>query len=315
MSLPQPNLPLRVAVLAGGDSAERDVSWRSGRSVTAALESAGHRPALIDPAECPLENVRWSDFDACFIALHGGAGEDGRVQHELERLGVPYTGSGVEACRAAMSKSASKERFIAHGVPTLPYEWIAAHETPAEVAGRVARLGYPLVVKPDAEGSSIGVAIAEREDQLPQALAVARSTGGACLAEPFVRGREFTIALIDDVVLPTIEIVTPEPVFSYDAKYHSSLTEYRFDFPLTDTHRDAVRRAAVAAARCLGTSGLARVDVMLSHDRRPWVLEVNTIPGMTVRSLAPLAAARAGIDMSELCEMLVRRCLVSSGAV
>ena len=315
MSLHQHSDVLRVIVLAGGDSPERDVSARSGRSVTAALEAGGHRASLIDPAECLLDDGPWSEVDACFIALHGGAGEDGRVQRHLERLGVPYTGSGVEASRLAMSKSASKQRFLVHGVPTPPYEWIAEHEHPTDVAARVAPLGYPLVIKPDAQGSSVGVAIADGPDQLAQAIAEARSAGGPCLAEPLVRGREFTVALIDDVPLPTIEIVTPEPVFSYDAKYHSSLTEYRFDFQLADAYRDAIQGAAIAAAEALGTSGLARVDVMLSHDGRPWVLEVNTIPGMTVRSLAPLAAARAGIDMPELCEMLVRRCLVSTGAL
>ncbi|MEX0977780.1 MAG: D-alanine--D-alanine ligase, partial [Pirellulales bacterium] len=274
MSLHEHTPILRVIVLAGGDSAERDVSWRSGRSVSAALEAGGHRASLIDPAECLLDDGPWSEVDACFIALHGGAGEDGRVQQQLERLGVPYTGSGVEASRLAMSKTASKQRFLAQGVPTPPYVLITEHEKPARVANRVAPLGYPLIIKPDAQGSSVGVAIAEGPAQLVRALGEARCVGGPSLAEPLVRGREFTVALIDDVPLPTIEIVTPEPVFSYDAKYHSSLTEYRFDFQLADAHRDAIQQAAVAAAGALGTWGLTRVDVMLSHDGRAWVLEV-----------------------------------------
>jgi len=315
MSFSQHDSRLRVAVLAGGDSAEREVSLRSGDSVAAALLAAGHKASLVDPAACPLDRLPWSEFDACFIALHGGAGEDGRVQLQLERLGVPYTGSGVEACRLAMSKSAGKERFVAHGVPTPPYEAIAEHVSLADVSSRVARLGYPLVVKPDAQGSSIGVAVADSIDQLPRALAVARTFGGPCLAEALVRGREFTVTVLDTVALPTIEIVNPEPVFSYDAKYHSSLTEYRFDFPLSAAHRNEIQQAALGATRALGTWGLVRVDVMFSHDCRAWVLEVNTIPGMTVRSLAPLAAARAGIDMPTLCEMLVRRCLVGAGAL
>jgi D-alanine-D-alanine ligase len=306
---------LRVAVLAGGDSPERDVSLRSGRSVAAALAMAAHRAELIDPAECSLEDVPWSDFDACFVALHGGAGEDGRVQQELERLGVPHTGSSPQACRLAMSKSAAKVRFAAHDVPTPEYELFAEHDSPAEVARRVAHLGYPLVVKPDAQGSSVGVAIADDCVDLPRALALARTFGGPCLAERLVAGREFTVAVLDDVPLPTIEIVSPERVFSYDAKYHSSLTEYQFDFQLPLVEREAIRDAAVAAARALGTAGLVRVDLMLAHDRSVWVLEVNAIPGMTVRSLAPLAAARAGIDMPELCEMLVRRCLAAAGVL
>lgn len=315
MTLNDDAAKLRVAVLAGGETAEREVSLRSGHSVAQALAAAGHQARLIDPADYPLGAVSWSAFDACFIALHGGAGEDGRVQHQLEHLGVPYTGSGPEASRLAMSKSAAKRRFAVHEVPTLPYEPIDEHEALHQVAARVARLGYPLVVKPDAQGSSVGVAVAHEIDQLPLALAEARCLGGACLAEPLVCGREFTVALLDDAPLPTIEIVTPERIFSYDAKYHSSLTEYRFDFQLADALRDDIQRAAVGAARALGTCGLARADVMLAADGRAMVLEVNTIPGMTPRSLAPLAASRAGIEMPELCEGLVRRCLAAAGAL
>jgi D-alanine-D-alanine ligase len=314
MPSPEHDSNLRVAVLAGGESPEREVSLRSGRSAAAALATVGHSAALVDPVEVRLADVPWSDFDACLVALHGGAGEDGSLQRELERLGVPYTGSGPQACRLAMSKSASKRRFAAHDVPTPAWEIFADDDPPAEVARRVAHLGYPLVVKPDAQGSSIGVAIADDCVDLPRALAEARTFGGPCLAERLVAGREFTVAVLDDVALPTIEIVSPERVFSYDAKYHSSLTEYRFDFQLSAAGRQAIHDAAVGAARALGTSGLARVDLMLEHDGRVWVLEVNAIPGMTVRSLAPLAAARAGIDMPELCEMLVRRCLAAAGA-
>jgi D-alanine-D-alanine ligase len=300
---------LRVVVLAGGDSAERAVSLQSGQSVAAALAMAGHVPRVVDPANGPLTEICWNEFDACFLALHGGAGEDGRVQRQLDALHVPYTGSHAAASRLAMSKIASKRRFLAHGVPTPPYEWIRAHQGVEQVARRVARLDYPLVVKPDAQGSSVGVAVVESAAGLAAALDEARGCGGDCLAEPLVRGREFTVALIDDVALPTIEILPHQTVFSYDAKYHSATTEYRLDFPLDDSAAAAIRHAAVAAARALGTCGLARVDVMLSDDGQPWVLEVNTIPGMTFRSLAPLAAARAGIDMPQLCDLLVRRCL------
>jgi len=304
----------RVVVLSGGDSPEREVSLRSGASVAAALESAGHTATLVDPRDCPLHRVSWSDFDACFVALHGGAGEDGRVQQELERLGVPYTGSGPQASRLAMSKSASKERFLAQGVRTLPYALVDEQDDAATALGRVADLDYPLVVKPDGGGSSIGVRIVQQADELPTALTAARACGGACLIERFVEGREFTVAMIDDRPLPLVEIVTPERLFSYEAKYHSSLTECRFDFPLARNRRWEIVHAAAGAAAALGTSGLARVDLMLGRDGRAWVLEVNTLPGLTVRSLAPLAAARAGLDMPALCDLLVRRCLCTVGA-
>jgi D-alanine-D-alanine ligase len=326
MMLERNTSKLRVAVLAGGNSAERAVSQRSGLGVVAALEAGGHSAVLVDPANyASLAAIDWSEFDACFIALHGGAGEDGRVQAELTKLGVPYTGCGPEVCRLAMSKLASKQRFVAEGVPTPPYVWIAAEDSLASVARRASALGYPLILKPDDQGSSVGVAIARESGELAQALAEARTFGGGCLAEPFIRGREFTVAMLDDRPLPLIEIVTPEQVFSYDAKYHSSLTEYRFDFHLADEVRERIVSAAVAAAGALGAQGLTRVDVMLGSvspdgamlgtDDQPWVLELNAIPGMTVRSLAPLAAARAGIDMTELCDLLVRRCLVLAEAM
>ncbi len=300
---------LRVVVLAGGDSPERIVSQQSGLGIVAALKSAGHEAVLIDSRDRPLKWIEWERYDACFIALHGGAGEDGRIQTQLTRLGVSYTGSPPEACRIAMSKLASKQRFVAEGVPTLPYVWIAAEDSLASVSRRISSLGYPVILKPDDQGSSVGVALARDSAELPQALAEARTYGGHCLAEPFVRGREFTVAMLDRLSLPTIEIIAPDAVFTYDAKYHSSLTEYRFDFDLAPSVRDRLQRSAVAAVDALGVQGLSRVDFMLGNDGIPQVLEVNTIPGMTVRSLAPLAAARAGMDMPELCEMLVRRCL------
>ncbi len=304
---------LRVVVLAGGNSAEREVSLRSGAAVAEALEATGHRVTAIDPAQTPLTEIDWQAHDVCFIALHGGAGEDGRVQQDLENLGVPYTGSGPAACRLAMSKSASKDRFSACGVPSPRHLTFDAGDSLAEVAARVAPLGYPLIVKPDGQGSSIGIAVAETPDDLPRCVAEARVHEDVCLAETFVRGREFTVAVLDDRPLPMIEIVTPERVFSYDAKYHSSLTEYRFDFELPKTRRVEMLHAAVAAAVALDTRGLVRVDLLLGHDGQAWVLEVNTIPGMTARSLAPQSASRAGLDMPELCDLLVRQCLITAG--
>lgn len=304
---------LRVAVLAGGESAEREVSQRSGAGVAAALCECGHQVTLVDPAIQSVGKLNWDDFDVCFIALHGGAGEDGRVQAELARLGVPYTGSGPEACRLAMSKLASKQRFLAEGVPTPRYVLVGADDRLASIARRVSDLGYPLVLKPDDQGSSVGVTIARDSAELPIALAKSRRFGGSVLAETLVIGREFTVAMLDDRPLPLIEIVSPEPVFSYDAKYNSSLTEYKFDFALDDASRGAIEQAAIGAVRALGATGLTRVDVMLDRQAFPWVLEVNTIPGMTARSLAPLAAARAGLEMPSLCDHLVKRCLAAAG--
>jgi D-alanine-D-alanine ligase len=176
-------------------------------------------------------------------------------------------------------------------------------------------LGYPLVIKPDAQGSSLGVAVVERPESLVQAVDAAAAYDGLVLAEPQVFGREFTVALLGERALPIIEIITPEPVFSYDGKYSSSLTEHRFDFELSSRTRLDVLRASLEATRALGTRGLVRVDLLTGHDERVWVLEVNTIPGLTPRSLAPLAAQRAGMSMSALCDELVRQCLATTGVV
>jgi D-alanine-D-alanine ligase len=318
MTFQEFDTPLHVVVLSGGDSTERAVSLRSGAAVAAALREAGHRITEIDPAQISLKAVDWSDCDACFIALHGGAGEDGTVQRQLQRLGVPFTGSGPEACHLAMSKSAAKRRFVASGVPTLDWIVTDAYELPNDdpatwLAKRVSPLGYPLIVKPDSQGSSLGITIVSSPAELSAAVADAEGFGERSLIEPYVPGREFTVALIDDRALPPIEIVTPEPVFSYDAKYQSAVTEYRFELELAQSARDRILQAAVAAGRALSAAGLSRVDLMLDFDGRVWVLELNTVPGMTARSLAPLSAARAGLDMPALCDLLVRRCLSPSG--
>ncbi len=302
-------LPTRlVAVLAGGDSAERDISLRSGDAVAQALQAAGYQIIAVDPAERPLPERDWSHVDACFIALHGGAGEDGRVQQQLEELGIPYTGSNPRASKLAMSKSASKQRFAECGVPTLPWATIDTLDAIADPLDRVAPLGYPLVIKPDAQGSSLGVTVVDDDDALDAALETAGAFDGLVIAEPLAVGREFTVATIDQRALPPLEIVTPEATFSYEAKYASKLTEYRFEFDLPADARQSLVDVSLDAVRALGVEGLARVDLMVDRQQRVWVLEVNTVPGMTPRSLAPLAASRAGISMAALCNELVCRC-------
>jgi D-alanine-D-alanine ligase len=260
-----------------------------------------------------LVDIDWTQIDACFIALHGGAGEDGRVQQELDRLGVAYTGSGPAACRLAMSKSAAKRRFVECRVPTAPWVLVNEHDRQRDLRPRVASLGYPLVVKPDAEGSSLGVTVVDRAGDLESAVATAAAFGSKVVIERRLHGREFTIALVGERALPILEIVTPEPIFSYEAKYTSTLTEHRFDFDLDTRTRVELIHAAVGAARALGTRGLARVDLIAGRDGRVWVLEVNTVPGLTRHSLAPLAAERAGWPMPALCDGLLRESLVGAG--
>jgi D-alanine-D-alanine ligase len=313
MSNAPPEDCLRIAVLSGGTSQEREVSLASGQAVQRALQSRGHRVETLDPAVAGPEQVDWTRFDACFLCLHGGEGEDGRIQRRLARLGVAYTGSGPAASRRAMSKTMSKRRFLAAGVPTPAFVALHRREPLADRIARAARLGFPLVVKPDGQGSSLGVGRADGTRMLAECLLAAEQYGPRTVAEPYVCGVETTISVLGRRSLPPVVVMHNGPIFDYGAKYHAPGTEYFTgeDFPglLPPAILRATRKAAVAACAALGTRGLARVDVMVDAAGRPWVLEVNTIPGMTERSLAPRAAALAGLALPQLCERLVHSAL------
>lgn len=301
---------MRIAVLAGGESAEREVSLASGRAVSRALSAAGHSIEVVDPATCDLAKVGWSDFSVCFIALHGGSGEDGRIQSLLESVGVCYTGSNSTASQLAMSKSAAKERFLAAGVPTAQF---VITDEDGHKRGRsfYEEIGFPLVVKPDGQGSSLGVRFAANEAELWTAIDDARRYDRRVLAERWIDGREFTVALLGRRPLPLLEIVTPRSLFDYEAKYESALTEYRFDHGLPVASAQCLIAAAAAAAEALDTSGLVRVDLMLDRAAQPWVLEANTVPGLTEHSLAPKAAAQAGMNMVDLCAWMIEDALLT----
>jgi D-alanine-D-alanine ligase len=286
---------LRVVVLAGGDSAERPVSLASGEQVAAALAEAGNRVEVLDPAVSAIETFPWQRFDACILALHGGAGEDGHIQERLEALGVPFTGSGSRASRLAMCKSASKERFFQVGVPTQPYVLLHRADTEADIAGKTAALRFPLVVKPDSQGSSLGLGLARTADELQAAVRSALALDAFVIVEPFIVGREFTVAILGRQPLPLL-----------------AMTEHRFETGLLPETAAEIEEVAVASAEALGTSGLVRVDLILDRMARPWVLEVNTIPGMTPHSLAPKAAAQAGMPLAALCEWMLEDCLAAS---
>jgi D-alanine-D-alanine ligase len=298
--------PLSIVVLSGGWSAEREVSLASGRAVTEALRSRGHDVREVDPAEIDVPTYPWNGVDVAFIALHGTFGEDGTVQSLLDDLGVPYTGSGPEASRLAMSKSAAKLRFTAAGLPTPTYHTIHVMDAADVAAAKANELGYPLVVKPNGQGSSIGVAIAGDSTQLADALAASFRHDPLAILEKYIAGRELTVTIIDRRPLPIIEVRAARPFFDYEAKYHDDSTTYAFEI---DVPADAIRQVeatAVAAAESLGTSGVVRVDLRLDADGRPWLLEINTIPGFTDHSLVPKAAAHAGINFAELCDQLAR---------
>ncbi len=295
----------RVIVLAGGDSSEREISLVSGGCVVEALQSRGHDCRMIDPAKTSPQEIDWNGVDACFIALHGGAGEDGSVQEELRRLRVRYTGSDPTASRLAMSKSASKERFTQVGVPTLPYVLFHDSETMSDVASRLGSLGYPIVIKPDGQGSSLGVTVADHPGRLQHALVEANRYESFLIAEPRVRGREFTVAVLDRRPLPAIEIVPSGEMFDFRAKYQSDSTTLRLEDQLPDPLCCRLAEAAHNSAAALGTRGLVRVDMIVDEFDCLWVLEVNTVPGLTRHSLAPVAAKHAGMSFASLCEWMV----------
>lgn len=288
----------RVAVMFGGRSSEREVSINSGTAVLEALKARNVDAAAWDPADHDLREFAAAGFDRVWIALHGPGGEDGRLQGALECLDVPYTGSRVMASALAMDKVRSKKLFRAAGIATPEFVVL---ESPAEAPAAAAELGYPLVLKPASEGSSVGMTKVFERGELAAAAELALSYGGTALAERCVVGDEITVAVLQGEALPSIRIETPRVFYDYRAKYEADSTRY-----FCPGTKDAAAEAnygelAVAAFRELGCSGWGRVDFMTDGSGRPYVLEVNTVPGMTSHSLVPMAAKQAGMDFPELC--------------
>lgn len=304
----------RVAVLCGGESHEREISLESGRAVAGALRERGHEVVCLDPALTPPEAAHFHDIDVAFLALHGRHGEDGEIQGVLDRMNVIYTGSGAEASRLAFSKSASKERLFQRGVPTPPYVLVHESDDPRRTIELALRIGFPLVVKPDAQGSSLGVSIVQAADALPEALRNCFRYDVFGLLEQAIPGTEWTVSLLDDEPLPLIQIETPREFFDFTAKYEDDRTVCRFDFDVPVHVAGSILEAGQNAAKAVDTKGLARVDIRLDDRGRPWVLEINTIPGLTEHSLVPKSAAYAGVSLGELCERSIERCLTAAHA-
>lgn len=292
----------------GGVSSEREVSLHSGEGVAKALREAGFGvlEAVVDSAD--LKCLNGAQADAVFVALHGAFGEDGQVQQLLEEAGLPYTGSDPEASRAAMDKVASKESFAAAGLKTPDYKVLADMPDAAGAEAIWKRLGPTLVVKPSAQGSSIGVSIVERDD-LSAALSEALSFDGRAVVERCVQGREITVGIVGRRALPVIELRPHHRFFDYTAKYTKGETDYVVDPDLPEGVAEEAQRMALAAFDCLACRDLARVDMFYGDDGCIYVLEVNTIPGFTETSLVPMAAAAQGRDFPALCGDIVRMAL------
>lgn len=305
---------VRVVVFAGGTSPEREVSLQGGRAVESALKRRGFETVWLDPAEDSVSDFLWQAGDVAFLVLHGAFGEDGQVQTLLESRNIPYTGSDAAASRVAFSKSATKERLQLAHIPTPDSVIISRGDAWESLKRRAASLGYPLVVKPDTQGSSLGVTVVYEENQLQAAVEQCLALDTFGLLEKFIAGSEWTVGLWNDQALPPICIETPRGFYDYTAKYADDETQYHFESNVPATHLERLKRIAVRVGQAVGTRGIARVDLRLNADCQPWVLEINTIPGLTDHSLIPKAAAKWGIEFPDLCERIVRETLVQHGS-
>ncbi len=289
----------KVAVLLGGKSAEREISLMSGNGVLKALRSKGVDAPPFDPAERDLAELKQEKFARCFIALHGRGGEDGTLQGALEAMGIPYTGSGVLGSAIGMDKWRTKMIWLANGLPTPRYRILAAGDDWHAVA---QELGLPLIVKPANEGSTLGLTKVTQAAQLPAAYELAaRKYHDIALAESFIDGPEYTASILGDVALPLIRIVAPQGNYDYQNKYFTDDTQYLCPCGLPADQEAALKELALNAFRLVGCIGWGRVDLMLDAAGKPWLLEVNTSPGMTGHSLVPMAARAVGISYEDLC--------------
>jgi D-alanine-D-alanine ligase len=296
---------MRIAVLQGGRSAEREVSLRSGRQVANALTQRGHDIEQIDLDREAWDRLRDGGYDCVFIALHGRLGEDGTVQGMLELLGLPYVGSGVLASALCIDKTRGNDLLRSQGLMIPDFEEFEGDD----VDELTERYGLPVVVKPVREGSTIGLTIARDVDAVASGLVLARRYDSRVLVQRFIAGTEITVGILatpEICVLPTLEITYENETYDYDAKYTEGRSHHIIPARIPEPARRAASDAAARAFRALGCEGMARVDFIISPDCTPWLLEVNTVPGLTELSLLPDAARAAGIPFDELCDRLVR---------
>ena len=302
----------KVAVLMGGRSAERDISLMSGEGVLKALQSKGVNAHAFDPANQAMDQLKQQGFSHAFIALHGRYGEDGSVQGALELLGIPYTGSGVMASSIAMDKVMTKRIWSALGLSTPKSVSLAPDEqSPQAIAAIPHTLGLPLIVKPPREGSSIGITKVTTAAGIEAATQVAIQYDPDLLCEEFIEGEELTCPVIGNGTharaLPVVRIAAPDGAYDYKNKYFTDDVKYHCPSGLPEAEEKAIQALVVAAYRALGCRGWGRADIMLrASDRKPYLLEMNTSPGMTSHSLVPMSARAAGISYEDLCIQLLQ---------
>jgi D-alanine-D-alanine ligase len=310
----------KVAVLMGGASAEREVSLMSGTGVLNALQSKGVDAHAFDPAERDLSDLKREGFERCFIALHGRLGEDGTVQGALELLGIPYTGSGVMASAISMDKVMTKRIWLSEGIPTPRYQLLRRGAFDRRQVIEVPDvLGLPLIVKPVCEGSSLGVTKVTGYSGMVAAVEAANQLKDDILCEECIEGDEVTCPVLGSGdqahALPVIRIVAPEGKYDYQNKYFTDTTQYLIPAGLPAGEEEAIQALVLKAYQVLGCRGWGRVDVMIdARTRKPYLLEINTSPGMTSHSLVPMSAKAAGISYEDLCVQLLQAASLASGA-
>lgn len=314
MSIQQSHSPTaqalgKVAVLMGGWSAEREISLKSGSAVLAALLQRGVDAHPLDvQRETVLDDLKLGNFDRVFIVLHGPGGEDGVIQGALEILGLPYTGSGVMASALAMDKLRTKQLLEGAGLPTPKYMSLDEY---SDLNYVVAELGLPLMVKPALEGSSIGMSKVEEDDQIQAAYDLAARYDGLVFAEQWITGSEYTVAILNDEALPVIRLETPHKFYDYEAKYFANDTRYHCPCGLPQEQESRLQRLALSAFRAIGACGWGRVDILVDQSDKPYIIELNTIPGMTDHSLVPMAARARNIEFDELVFLILAQTLVA----
>lgn len=296
----------KVAVLLGGCSAEREVSLASGQAVLDALIRSGVDAEAFDPKHRSVAEL--THYDRAFIVLHGRGGEDGQIQGVLQWLNIPYTGTGVQGSAIGMDKVKTKQIWQGSDLPTAPYKIITKATNLDEV---VESLGLPVIIKPVHEGSSIGMSKVEKQEDFAEAIAKATEHDAVVMAEKWITGREFTIVVLNGEALPVIRLEPPKDVafYDYDAKYERNDTHYGIPSGLTDADEEKLKKLTLQAFQAVGASGWGRVDAMQDAEGNFWLLEVNTVPGMTSHSLVPKAAKAVGYDFDSLCVAILEQTL------
>jgi D-alanine-D-alanine ligase len=295
----------KIGVLLGGLSSERDVSLASGNAILKALREKGYHPVAVDVGRDAAEQIRKHGVELAFIALHGRFGEDGAIQGMLEVMGIPYTGSGILASALGMNKTVSKQVFRSQGLLVGPYEVVYSGDA-GKVASVLEQIKYPVVVKPHAEGSSVGVSLVFKKEDVAPAVDLAFKYGNEILIEKFIKGKEVQVGILGERALGAIEIVPKRAFYDYAAKYEQGMSDHFFPARIPEETYERTLEAGLTAHRAIGCRGYSRVDFILDATGAPYILEVNTLPGMTATSLLPEIAKGAGISFPDLVEDIVR---------